>query len=68
MSSAACTDPPRAIAHAAQIVQIGFDEIGIGIRSVLQGGDLLLTQGAGNVGNISNELARQQLFGAATQD
>ncbi len=38
------------------------------LRSVLQGGDLLLTQGAGNVGNISNELARQQLFGAATQD
>lgn len=32
------------------------------LRSVLQAGDLLLTQGAGNVGAVSNDLARHQLY------
>lgn len=32
------------------------------LRNVLRGGDVLLTQGAGNVGSLSNDLARQQLY------
>jgi UDP-N-acetylmuramate--alanine ligase len=32
------------------------------LRSVLRAGDVLLTQGAGNVGAVSNDLARHQLY------
>lgn len=32
------------------------------LKSILQAGDLVLTQGAGNVGAVSNDLARQQLY------
>ena len=32
------------------------------LRSVLQAGDLLLTQGAGNVGAVSNDLAQKSLY------
>ncbi|MEC7119503.1 MAG: UDP-N-acetylmuramate--L-alanine ligase [Pseudomonadota bacterium] len=32
------------------------------LRSVLQAGDVLLTQGAGNVGSVSNDLARHGLY------
>ena len=32
------------------------------LRSVLRGGDVLLTQGAGNVGSVSNDLARHALY------
>lgn len=32
------------------------------LRSVLRAGDVLLTQGAGNVGSVSNDLARQALY------
>ena len=32
------------------------------LRSVLRSGDVLLTQGAGNVGSLSNDLARQGLY------
>jgi UDP-N-acetylmuramate--alanine ligase len=32
------------------------------LKSILQAGDLVLTQGAGNVGAVSNDLALQQLY------
>jgi UDP-N-acetylmuramate--alanine ligase len=32
------------------------------LKSILKAGDLVLTQGAGNVGAVSNDLARQQLY------
>jgi UDP-N-acetylmuramate--alanine ligase len=32
------------------------------LQSVLQAGDLLLTQGAGNVGAVSNDLAQKSLY------
>ncbi len=38
------------------------------LKKILQGGDLLLTQGAGNVGAVSNELARQHLYFSTQQD
>ena len=37
-------------------------EIGVLLRNVLQPGDVLLTQGAGNVGVIAQELAQHGLY------